>query len=65
MSRGRKLSLEEARRAGRIDQFCKEHPSAGDQKLFDRLFEAMAHGEPPTRRKATVGRTSSEDDDAC
>lgn len=30
MSRGKYLSLEEARRLGRLDQFAKEHPSIGD-----------------------------------
>ena len=42
MSRGKYLSLEEARKTGRLDRFCKEHPSEGDKELFDRLFEAMA-----------------------
>ena len=65
MARGKYLSLEEARRMGRLDQFCKEHPSTGDRDKFDRLFEAMAHGEPPTRRKAKAVRTSPRDDDAC
>ena len=35
MSRGKYLSLEEARNSGRIDQFCKEHHSRGDAKRFD------------------------------
>ena len=29
MSRGKYLSLEEARKAGLIDQFCKEHHFRG------------------------------------
>ena len=57
MARGKYLSLEEARRKGKVDQFCKEHPSTGDWNKFDRLFEAMANGEPP-RRKPRAGRTS-------
>ncbi len=65
MARGKYLSLEEARRMGRLDQFCKEHPSTGDWERFNRLFDAMAHGEPPSpRRKAKASRTSSRDDGA-
>ncbi len=53
MSRGKYLSLEEARKSGKLRQFAKEHPSKGDKKLFNRLLDAMAHGDPPsiTRRK--------------
>jgi len=47
MARGKYLSLEEARRTGRLDEFAKEHPSVGDWDRFDRLFEAMARGEFP------------------
>ncbi len=46
MARGKYLSLEEARRSGKIDRFCKEHPSEGDVKLWDRLSLAMAKGKP-------------------
>ncbi len=42
MARGKYLSLEEARKAGTIKQFCKEHPSTGDGEMFDNLFSAMA-----------------------
>ncbi len=45
MSRGRYLSLEEARKSGKLDQFAKEHPSEGDEKQFDRAFERMAKAE--------------------
>jgi len=45
MSRGEYLSLEEARRgeskSATIKRFCKEHPSEGDEKLFDAAFEKM------------------------
>jgi hypothetical protein len=44
MSRGRYLSLEEARIAGRLDQFAKEHPSEAERERFERLLEAMAKG---------------------
>lgn len=44
MARGKYLSLEEARNQKLLDRFCKEHPSRGDEKAFDKLFEAMASG---------------------
>ena len=42
MARGQYLSLEEARRMGLLNQFCKEHPSEGDEEAFDNLLDAMA-----------------------
>ena len=42
MSRGKCLSLEEARKLGLLKRFAKEHPSEGDEELFDRLLDAMA-----------------------
>ncbi len=45
MSRGKYLSLEEARKADQLKQFAKEHPSEGDEKQFDRVFERMAKAE--------------------
>ena len=42
MARGKYLSLEEARKSGTLSRFCKEHPSVGNEELFDRLLEAMA-----------------------
>jgi hypothetical protein len=64
LSSGKHLSLEEARKAGKMDRFCKEHPSEGDEAVFDQLFEAMANGEPP-KKPSKVSRTSSQADDAC
>ena len=46
MSRGKHLSLEEARKEDKLEQFAKEHPSMGDKKLFNRLFKAMARKRP-------------------
>lgn len=48
MSRGKYLSLEEARKAKQLQRFAKEHPSEGDAEMFDRLFRAMAGEKPPT-----------------
>jgi hypothetical protein len=42
MSRGKYVSLEEARKTGKLDRFAKEHPSEGDRKRFDRLLEEMS-----------------------
>ena len=65
MARGKYLSLEEARRMGLLDRFCKEHPSTGDWNRFNRLFEAMANGKPPSpRRKVKASQTSSRGDGA-
>lgn len=47
MARGKHLSLEEARKAGQIDRFCKEHPSDGNEPVFDRLLDAMARRKEP------------------
>jgi len=49
MSRGKYLSLEEARKTGKLKDFAKEHPSEGDKEQFDKLFEAMARGNPKKR----------------
>jgi hypothetical protein len=47
MSRGKYLSLEEARKSDKLmKQFAKEHPSVGDEEQFDRLLERMASGKP-------------------
>ena len=56
MSRGKYFSLEEARKAGKLKQFAKEHPPKGDKGLFDRLFEAMAKPKP-TRNSKADGQT--------
>ena len=46
MSRGKYLSLEEARKGetkgASIDRFCEENPSTGDRQKFNRLFKRMA-----------------------
>lgn len=49
MARGKYLSLEEARKLKKLKQFAKEHPSEGDEKDFDELFDRMT-------------RTTSKDD---
>jgi poly-D-alanine transfer protein DltD len=49
MSRGKYLSVEEAREQDKIKQFCKEHPSEGNRQQFDQLLDAMA--KPKTTAK--------------
>ena len=44
MSRGKFLSLEEARQSGAFKQFCKEHPSEADRDRFLKLLSAMSQG---------------------
>jgi len=53
MSRGKYLSLEEARQTGQIERFCKEHPSKADRKRFEALLDAMTKG------SATADQTSA------
>ena len=64
MSRGKHLSLSEARKAGKLDQFAKENPATGDMEQFDGLLDAMAHGEQPAsalKKKKAKDRTSDAD----
>ncbi len=44
MSRGKHLSLEEARKLGKLDQFAKENEAEGDENAFDRAIKAIARG---------------------
>lgn len=63
MSTGKYLSLEEARKAKKLDRFAKEHPSTGDGARFDDLLGAMAKGEAPQPNPvAGRGKKPSKDD---
>jgi hypothetical protein len=55
MSRGKYLSLEEARNDKALDHFTKEHPSQGDKDAFDGLLKAMASAKP--RKPPKGGKT--------
>lgn len=44
MSRGKFLSLEEARESGDFKRFCAEHPLEADRKRFLKLLSAMSQG---------------------
>ena len=66
MATGKYLSLEEARKAGKLKQFAKEHPSVGDWGEFDRMFDAMMEdGSPSPKTISKASRTSSQGDDDC
>jgi len=55
MSTGKYLSLEEARKQGDLKRFAKEHPSEGDEEVFDNLLDRMAKNLP------TNDQTSKKD----
>ena len=59
MSRGKYLSLEEARNSKKLERFCKEHPSKGDASRFEDLLLAM------TRKRPEADQTSDPDASAC
>ena len=54
MSRGKYLSLEEARKQGKLDQFAKEHSSKGKKGVFMDTLNRMA------KKSAKGGRTSKK-----
>ena len=57
MGRGKFLSLEEARKLGKLDQFAREHEIPHDQQhpkarnRFERLLDLACRGPEPTRKK--------------
>ena len=60
MSRGKHLSLEEARRSGQLDRYAKEHPATGDRDAFNRVLRAMASGKKPKAKgKAKRGGSAN------
>ena len=58
MSRGKYMSLQEARETGKIDQFCEEHPSEGDGTRFETLLSAMARRRPANDQTSAQGSAS-------
>jgi hypothetical protein len=57
MSRGKYLSLEEARKRGLLERFCKEHPSEGDEERFKRLLESMTNPKPEPKSSSEAEQT--------
>ena len=64
MSRGKYLSLEEARKHGKMDQFVREHdvkPDAPNPRgRFDALLGKMAAGKPSTADRTSTRETSED-----
>lgn len=54
-----KLNLEKARNEKKLDRFCKEQLSMGDEDQFNSILQAMIHGLPG------VGDGPVRDKDAC
>ncbi len=59
MSRGKYLSLEEARKSGKLDHFAKEHPSEADRDRFNRLLDAMSRGVLEEEETSHSGQSSN------
>ena len=55
MSTGKYLSLEEARKEGKLKEFAEQHPTKGDRKLFNKLFDRM------TQKPLKDDQTSKKD----
>ena len=60
MARGKYLSLEEARKTGRIDQFCKEHLNEEYAVLCRKLAEKLARKRPSPLPAVKVHPTGLE-----
>ena len=61
MGHGKYLSLEEARKQGKLKLFAKQHPYEGDGELFDRLLDAMV--EPKSSPEADQTSVPERDED--
>ena len=55
MATGKYLSLEEARKKGKLKAFAKQHPSEGERSLFGKLLDRMA------RKPSKAGQTSKKE----
>ncbi len=51
MAIGKFISLEEARKQGKLDRFIKEHPSKADKQAFEELTERMIKNLPTNDQK--------------
>jgi hypothetical protein len=59
MSRGKYLSLPEARKKRQLDRFAKEHPSEGDADQLESLIGKMSGAKTPE----SDGQTSKKPKD--
>jgi len=57
MSRGKYLSLEEARKLGKLDQFAKENPSQADGRFWP-LLDAVVIGSPAVPQTSPQGSSA-------
>jgi len=55
MAIGKYLSLGEALKKGKLKQFAENHPSTGDKKKFDELFNRMAKNLPTDDQTSKKG----------
>ena len=60
MSRGKYLSLPEARKKRQLERFAKEHPSEGDAGELERIVREMA--KKPESGDQTSRKKKSSDD---
>ena len=51
MATGKYLSLEEARKKGKLKEFAKAHPSKGNRSVFTELLDRMANKKTTTKSK--------------
>ena len=54
MSRGKYLSLPEARKKKQLDRYAKEHPSTGDADQLEELIGKML------KKPESIGQTSKK-----
>jgi hypothetical protein len=62
MSRGKYLSLPEARKKKQLDRFAKEHPSEGDADQLESLIGRMSKSDE-ARKPESDDQTSTEPED--
>jgi len=60
MSRGKYLSLPEARKKKQFDRFAKEHPSEGHAEELERLIGAFAKTPESADQKAPKKRRGED-----
>jgi hypothetical protein len=70
MSKGKNLTLEEARRTGQLERFWKENPSKAHRRTFERALDAMSRGvleaketSQPDRASGSSGTRTPEDNE--
>ena len=60
MSRGKYLSLPEARKKKQLDRFAKEHPSEGNAEELDRLIGAFSKTPESTAQTSSQKRRDED-----